>query len=368
LARVLGIIGAAALLAAAAQAAVAPPPTGYDVPISALVGLDPPAVRSRLSAVPPKWPTPPAFQIYTSRGLLTFIDLQSLMTDPALARELAALRTHGDGIPPEPEVLCSEYLVRGTGQAELDSTTLLLFRDGRLEAAFKPTLFQPRIQAQADPTAYMRQPRNDFYIARPGELPLEDGLGFFSRWRKTTLSPTDRLSASCEPAHPYIPPAHLPRHTPPWYAQRRAIPWYADPGNIQGLAGLPFAWTLPFKNRQRVMARQQGAALLASLHVGAMLGAPPRKFAADHPGVRVYRAERGDYAVLSIDLGGYPGRNLSKNNDAALMGVRSGRIEWISASPVGFGPHGGELCVGADGIAGAPRRGCSGYGNFSPTD
>lgn len=353
-----GLTGVLALLLSASTANSQIPPAlaAPGVPISGLTGLDPTAVRARLANVPADWPVPPAFQMATPDGLLTFITAYDLMMDPVLAQRMAVFRTHGDLIPSSTYLECKETLARNGGSQEQASSVVLMFRNGRLEGAFQP------IEATSPPApsfsdrkaemAYVRRPVSSPFIARFGELPLEDGLGFLSRWTKTALSPHDKLSASCSPPSP--PPVHAP-------SRRHEL----TASDMQGLALLPFAVTLPAKNRQRVAARQQGAALTASLHVGEMLESSPREFAADHPGVRFYPAKDGDYGVLTIDMGGYPGRNLTNFNDATVVGVRSGRVEWASP-PSLFGPSDALLCLDERGVPNTARAGCSGWGHFSP--
>ena len=353
------LMGAVALLLAAttAGAQVPPTPAGPGVPIADLAGLDPAAVRARLAKVPLDWPIPPAFQIATPDGLMTFVTVSDLMMDPVLAQRLAVFRTAGDPVPTGPYLQCKEVLTRDGGSPEPGGAIVLLFRDGRLESAlqhldsYAPRPPVPSPSDRKATLAYIRQPVSSPFIAHFGELPLQDGAAFLSRWPTAALAPDDRLSAACSP-----PPPHAiissPHHG-------------LDASDMQGLALLPFAVTLPAKNRQRVAARRDGAALLASLRVGEMLGAAPQDFAAGHPGVRAYPADRGDYVVLSIDLGGYPGRNLTNFNDAALVGVERGRIEW-EAPPASFGPHAALLCLDDHGVPNTPRRGCSGWGHFSP--
>lgn len=325
--------------------------------ISDLAGLDPAAVRGRLASVPADWPVQPAFQMATPEGLLTFITAYDLMMDPVLAQRMTVFRTAGDLVDSSSYLECRETLIRNGGSPEAAALVVLMFRNGQLETAFQP------IEAASPPApnssdrkaalAYVRRPVSSPFIGHFGELPLEDGLGFLARWTRTELSPRDRLSAACSP------PAPLPVHAPSPRQGLSASDW-------QGLALVPFAVTLPAENRQRVAARQQGGALLASLHVAEMLGSAPEKFAANRPGVRAYPAKQGDYAVLSIDLGGYPGRNLTNFNDAALVGVRSGRIEWMSPPSSIFGPNAALLCLDAQGVPNTPRPGCSGWGHFSP--
>ncbi|THD78527.1 MAG: hypothetical protein E7812_11065 [Phenylobacterium sp.] len=355
--RLAGLTGALALLLGATTAGAQgePPPPAAGVPVSQLTGLDPAAVRGRLADVPAAWPIPPAFQLATGDGLLSFVTVQDLMTDPVLAEQAAVFRTHGDLVPPAPYLQCREVLTRG-GSLEQGAGVVLMFRNGRLEAAFLPVEVAhpppPNLSDRKAMHAWLRRPGSSVFIAALGELPLEDGAGFMSRWAMTALAPDDRLSAACAPPTPPPTRPPTPRHG-------------LDASDWQGLSLLPFAVTLPGKNRQRVAAHRQGATLLATLHVGERLGSAPEAFAADHPGVRAYRAKQGDYAVLSLDLGGYPGRNLTNFNDTALLGVRNGRIEWLSQPP-GLGPQADLLCLDERGVAGTPRPGCSGWGHFSP--
>jgi hypothetical protein len=344
------------LSVSAAGAQVPPTPAAPGVPISDLAGLDPATVRARLATVPADWPIPPAFQVTTSDGVMTLITVSDLMMDPVLAQRLAAFRTHGDDAPGGPYLLCRTFLTKNGGSQEPAGSVVLMFRNRRLDAVIQPIEVvappAPSFSDRKAELAYIRRPVSTPFIAQFGELPLEDGLGFLSRSPKTALAPDDRLSADCSPPPP-------PRRVSP--ARREGL----SASDMQGLALLPFAISLPAKNHQRVVARRDGPALLASLHVGEALGAASEKFAADHPGVRAYSAAQGDYAVLSLDLGAYPGRNLTNLNDAALVGVRHGRIEWI-APPAGFGPHAWLLCLDQHGVPNTPRRGCSGWGHFSP--
>ena len=354
LARLTGALGLF-LSASMASAQVLPPPAAIGVPVSDLAGLDPASVRARLAKVPPEWPIPPAFQVATPDGLLTFITASDLMMDPVLAQRMAVFRTNGDPGPEPPYLQCKAFLTRDGGSQEPAGSAVLMFRSGRLDTIFQPVdAARPPLPNPSDrkgQLAYLRRPVSSPFVAQSGELPLEDGLEFLSRWSKTALTPGDRLGAACSPSPP---PAVSP-------TRGHGL----DASDMQGLALLPFAISLPSKNRRRVAARREGAALLASLRVGEALGSAPGKFGADHPGVRAYPATRGDYAVLSIDLGGYPGHNLTNFNDAALLGVRRGRIEWASL-PSGFGPTGALLCLDENGVPNTPRAGCSGWGHFSP--
>ncbi|HLY67271.1 MAG TPA: hypothetical protein VKU60_17165, partial [Chloroflexota bacterium] len=277
--------------------------------------------------------------------------------DPALRQRMAAFKASSNP-PSAPYVECMEYVTRGSGAPEYAGFALLVFRNGRLDAAFQP-VYRPVQPTPKSAHGIPYKPpvqRTNLFVANAGELPLEDGIGFVSRWHKVQLSPTDKLSASCGPPPP--PPSH----------GSASLPWFVtDPaGIVLAVVLAPFWATLPPKNHQRAVAYQQGSALLGSLHVGGELGAAPQTFAAHHPGVRAYPAKAGDYTVLSIDLGGYPTKVGSTTNDAALVGVRKGRIEWISP-PGAWGPQGDALCLGDEGAPYSRRRGCTGP-YFSPND
>jgi hypothetical protein len=355
------VIGAIALVASAtaanAEAPVPPKPAPHGVPVSALAGLDAGNVRTRLADVPADWPIPRAFQVASPEGMLTFVTAHDLMLGPVEMQNMTVFRTHGDEVTSAASLSCNEFMTHADGTPKAAPLVVLMFRNGLFDTAFDQVFAAPEpAPSFSDPKArkaYLRRPQTSPFIGRPGDLPLEDGIAFMSRWTKAPLLSTDELSAICAP-----PPS-------PLHPDSRAAHHSLDASDMQGLALLPFALTLPAKNRQRVAAREQGGALLQSLRVGEALGADPRGFAAHHRGVRAYLAQTSDYAVLSIDLGGYPGRNLSNFNDVALVGVRNGRVEWISP-PRAFGPRGDLLCLDEHGVPSSPRPGCSSWGHFSP--
>ncbi|HLZ73943.1 hypothetical protein [Phenylobacterium sp.] len=352
--RLVALGWAAAMLCATAAWAQTP---ARSVAISDLMGLGPAEVRARLADIDPAWPIQPMFEIASPDGALSFVSLDQLMIDPVAARRLAMYRTYADPVAWEPYVECRTAAQRDDRAPTPGVMVALMFRGGRLAGAFGAPPDTERPPPAMDPAvaqARQRHPPVSPFTAHAGDLPLEDGVAFLSRWTRPQLAPGVRLSAVCAPTPPPAPIQRAPHHG-------------LDASDWQGLSLLPFAVGLPAMNRQREEARVRGTALLQSLHVGDALPAPVERFAAQHPGVRAYRGQAG-YAVLSIDLGGYPTRNLSNFKDAALVGLRNDRIEWIS-QPSGLdsvGPRPSLLCIDTDGDAAAPRKGCHGWGQFTP--
>jgi hypothetical protein len=324
------------------------------VAVSDLMGLGPAEVRGRLADVDPAWPIQPTFDVAAPDGLLSFISAADLMADPVLANVTAVFRTYGDPGPWQPYVSCQTKFQRDAGQPMRGGGVVLAFRNGRLESALAPPpsdfIARSAISPEAIRALQIHPPPSPF-IGRPGDLPLQDGAAFLSRWDRAPLAKGDRLSVACAPAKAPTPIPHAPKKG-------------LDARDMQGLALLPFAVGLPGMNHRREEARVEGHTLLQSLHVGDSLPAPADRFASQHPGVHAF-ASGPDYAVLAIDLGGYPTRNLSNFRDFALVGARNGRIEWI-APPTLFGPLPSLLCLDDKGVAGTPRRGCHGYGEFLP--
>jgi len=343
-----------------AQPAATPPLTSLAV--SDLIGLSPIAVRARLAQLPETWPVRPELTLQTSEGTLAFISLGSLLMDPALREELNRIDARSDPAPAPAMIVCQDYLTMG-GQTSEAGLTTLVFRDNRLDAVLRyedEPAMGPAPAVGGSPSAwraFMKRPRSSPYIAHPGDLPLDDGPGFLNRWNKRPLSPGDTIGVAC-----------VHRAGQSLIKSDRGL---APPtaGDFQGLALLPFAPTLPFKNTRRVKARLAGAALLGQLKIGATL---PPGFLDSDPGIRVNRAKvPPDYVVLSIDMGAYPSRNLGETDDVALVGVRGRRVEWIAPSanfPNGstLGLSASLLCLDSQGVPGRIRNGCTDWGQFEP--
>jgi len=347
------LAGLLVLASGASQAAAG------EAAIGDLIGLAPVEVRARLTGAPSETPLTRGFEVAHGGGTDVYFTLDQLVADPRRLRQQAVWRTYGDG-PLDPEApICRSRLASGAGEPG-KGDPVLAFRDGRLAAVLRPvrTAAGPRppappLEDRKAHERWVRQSRPSPFAPAFGQLPLEDGRGFLGRWSKDAADPADRLSAACAPG---------PR--PPVVGKSARRPGLSN-SDMQGLALLPFAVKLPAMNRDRERARERGAAILAGLSVGQRLPRDPKAFARDQDGLRWHASNRPDYGVLTIDLGGWKSRNLSDKRDAVLVGVEDGVVTWISP-PGGAGPHAGLLCVDGEGLAGAPRPGCWGWGNYKP--
>ncbi|MBI1686159.1 hypothetical protein [Caulobacter hibisci] len=344
---------ATTLLAASAAQALAGEAT-----IGELVGLTPAQVRARLTGAPADTPMERGFEVAEDGGTTAYLTLDQLLSDPRQARQRAVWRTYGEA-PRDPETpVCRSRLASGPATLTVGDP-VLAFRDGRLAGALRPArrAAKPPAPSLDDREAYFRWTRQATpspFVAAFGQLPLEDGEAFLGRWSRGRLDPAERLSVDCAP---------LPRPVIAAPAKDRVRG--LTHSDMQGLALLPFAVKLPGMNRDRARARERGAATLAGLAVGMRLPQGPAAFARGQDGLRWQASARPGYGVLTIDLGGWPTRNLSDKRDAALVGVHDGVVEWIS-TPDSPGPPANLLCIDAQGQAGEPRRGCHGWGIYRP--
>ena len=325
-----------------------------------LVGGTVDQVQGRLGLKPAGDEAAPAFRIATPEGTYAFVSLGDLVQTPEERHNAAVYRTQGDPAALIASEHCvAEVLTPESPAPQPGGDVLLVFADGRLAYALapQPPRTQPPFKTPASPAemrALWLRPVVTPFVDAPGHLPLEDGAGFLTRLGRPRLGGETRFTASCRSLHP-SPGLHLPtaRHE-------------LDAGDLQGLALLPLAVTLPAKNHQRQTAREKGALTFSALRVGSMLGATPQAYASAHSGVRAYTGRKPGYAVISIDMGGYPGRNLTNFNDAALVGVQDDRVVWTSPPATNFGPSARLLCLDVHGVPAIPRIGCWGYGNFRP--
>ncbi|MDB5494756.1 MAG: hypothetical protein JWP86_2093 [Phenylobacterium sp.] len=232
------------------------------------------------------------------------------------------------------------------------SSPVLVFRAGVLVGAVTPApLREQAMPRDFRAAAYMRSPLKNPVIAHSGDLPLEDGLSAL----------TERLGPSLPPdtvLNPCIGPAR-------GQGSGSTTPDLA--GALQGAMIAPLAAKLPALNATRARARLEGPKALAQLRLGEVLEGGPQRFVAEHPGSFVEQHGVA-YEILVIDLGDEPGRNVARMNEAAFVGLRGGRIEWMAPSSrraigkfIALG-----LCEDEGGRPSNKRRGCTGYGFFSP--
>lgn len=192
-------------VAVAAESVWRSPPQSRSVAVAEFVGLSPSEVRSRLADVPADWPVRADLEVATADGVLSFISPHRLLSGQDEADLEALFASRGDYKHLPAFLKCDEYVSRNGGDPVLDGyDSVLVFRAGRFESAYiepphppapvlpAATLMQ-REQSEAERSR--REPVSSLFIARTGDLPLDDGAGFMGRWTRVKLAPTDRLGA-----------------------------------------------------------------------------------------------------------------------------------------------------------------------------
>jgi hypothetical protein len=263
-----------------------------------LIGLSPAQVQNRLSGLDNNWPKVMSFELATARGLLSFAVLTDYLQDTASMEIRARGRNRAMG-PGMPKVW-SECTVRTDDDDAYD--TLLMFRDGKLEGVWS------KRDATADGAS----------APAPGQLPLEDGEAFMSRWGRTLVNKDSAMTVRCV-KHESVSDRPL--------ASRQAQDGLSA-SDFQGVALLPFAVELPFMNASRIANKRRGVALYEHLGPGYPLPGGLTSFLSGHAVANVFRGRDQNYVILKIDLGAYEGRNLSNSNDYGLIGVRDGVVRW----------------------------------------
>lgn len=267
------------------------------VVVGDLIGLSPLQVQRRLVGVDVDWPNPMGFEVATSQGVLSFAELEEYLEDAGAIEFSARLRNESD-IPPISRSACSN---RATPYKH---GVLLMFRDGKFAGVWSP-----------------RDPVSDTtFYATAGTLPLEDGDAFTSHWGRQLLDERAELTIQCTKTEVQRAPNPPPRSGQEFFSA----------SDMQGLALLPFAVTLPFMNSSRAARQRSGAALYQQLTPGYRLPGGLKGFLLTRSGVDAVRGAAPNYAVLKIDMGGYPTKNLSNFKDFGLVGVRNDVVVWRS--------------------------------------
>jgi hypothetical protein len=233
-----------------------------------------------------------------------------------------------------------------------NSAPVLVFKGGFLvDAAAPAPVRDGPMPRDTRAVAFMRSPVRNPVVARAGELPLESDLA----------GTVARLGRPLPPETVLGPCVGPPR------GQEPATPGSDPAGRLQGAMIAPLAVKLSALNADRARARIEGPKALAQLRVGEVLEGGARTFVAEHTGSFVEQ-HGAAYEILTINLGDEPSRNVARMNEAAFVGLRGGRIEWIAPSSrramgkfIALG-----MCEDANGKPNGERRGCTGYGYFSP--
>ena len=229
----------------------------------------------------------------------------------------------------------------------------LLTRDGRIEAVLpRPG---PRIAFNRERQPHLA-PSDDPLAPAPGRLPMDDGLGATTGRLASLALPADAvLKMQCRdrpPVHPAAKPAEGLGALVELSAEAAMGLWFAP----------IWLFGVPAENRSRETGARLGPLALAEVTLGGPLAGGAEGFRDRHSQVARLHAGSGDYAVISIDLGGPPGRGVSLPREAVFVGVRGGIVEWIGDNSGGLGQ---SLCAGADGRFGG-RKGCTTTGYYSP--
>jgi hypothetical protein len=268
----------------------------HAVVVRELIGHSPLEVQRRLVGLEIDWPRPMDFEITTRQGVLSFATLEEHLRDPGSSAFQARSRTRAEG-PPMSQTSC-----RNTAQP-YGTGLLLIYRNGKLDGVLSPS--DLGLGANAYPAS--------------DKLPLEDGDAL-SHWRITLVDTRTELIIQCTTLQ-------LRREPRP---RRQSGQEFLSASDMQGLALLPFAVTLPFMNSTRSRHKRAGTALYNQLAPGYRLPGGLRAFLRMRSGVAVINGSTPGYAILRINMGGEPTRNLSNFEDFGLVGVRNDRVEWRS--------------------------------------
>ncbi|QTC92090.1 hypothetical protein [Brevundimonas goettingensis] len=323
------------------QAAAADPTV---TPISAVQGRPLAEVLTRLGAT--RDPAP-AVTLQTAEGRMDLYPVEELM-------------------PPTPEQHSCGVRLTSPDASWAIAAAYAMVRNGEVIGWINPPRIHDRVRGPGeDRSAYIRativEGHDPVLSVTPGRLPLSDADGFLRR-RPDMIVPADAvLTHACQPLPPLPPLPTINRG-------RRRPASFDRAGLIQGLFLLPFAWQLPALNAERREALVAGPALYGRMQLGQVLPGGGQGFARANRGVRRYAdAVDPGYEVLAINLGDEPSNNLSRQNRAALIGVRDGRVVWLADGKAAAGLRlVSALCINAERRSVAYRSGCTDFGFYSP--
>ena len=288
------------------RAAIVHTPLGppHDVVVADLLGRSPDAVREALVGAPTSWPLRYALETTEPGGGERAYTLMNEMLQDAAAQEIVDRGRTGGGDLPTEWSQCAVKRADDTDASAVDDvyTSLLEFRQGRLAAIWLGSLPKGAVLA--------------------GNLQVDDGAGFPSDAGLTALPATAHVTVACS--------RHSAEAAPPRKAPAADYNW------AQALALLPLAPALPFKNGGRSAAKRDGGALYDLLAPGST---PPADLIVSAERRRLVQKQPSgapDLALLRIDLGAYPGRNLTAPDNYGLVGLRSGRVAWRLREPGGW--------------------------------
>lgn len=223
----------------------------------------------------------------------------------------------------------------------------------------RPVAVAPVVQFETefhDPAGPLRPPPRPVWAETLGQLPLVDGpAAFEGRLMREAWRADARVTLTCAPPHPT-----RPQRRPTAAESLAAAP-------VQAVAVVLFSPVIlfgaPSENRSLATAAGEGPAVADLLEPGKPVPGGLETFALDHSGlVRVFPSPDGDYALVTVDLGGQPRYGVGTPREAAFFGVRDGIVEWRAGRDMALET---TLCATSKGRFGG-RPGCSTTGYYNP--
>jgi hypothetical protein len=282
----------------------------HRVRVADLVGLSPAAVQQKLIGPAFAWPRAMGLEIASPNGALAFANLREWMSDDA-AHEIERRGADHSDIAPTAFASCD---ARYADPKDAPLAVALDFQNGRVVKTLVREPMASQVALEFQNGRFIHAWREPDEPKKPGGPTLEDGAGFTRTWERKPLGADVALDISCW------------RRTPVGGPAAEAGSRADVAGDLQGLAALPLALGLPALNARRAAAMRDGTAVYDQLAPGARVPGGVEGFAAKHPVIVVRLGADPHYRLLLVDLGAYPGRNLTYFHHEALIGVRDGRV------------------------------------------